>query len=79
MTTSQPPVPTSLRCLAVLPAIIMLGGYALLGPKPAESNATSAGATTAMAVSGHETLIASLPPIGEALSASENADGSALR
>jgi hypothetical protein len=76
MTTSQSPVPISLRCLAVLPAIIMLGGYALLGPKPAESNSQSIVSNAAVAVV-HETVIASLPSVGEKLIASENVDQSA--
>jgi len=54
MTTSQPPVPTSLRCLAVLPAIIMLGGYALLGRSRRKNNVAATAPGRAQRCGGQE-------------------------
>ena len=65
MTTSHLPVPTSLRCLAVLPAIIMLGGYALLGPKPAESNVVVDATLATISKGTQVAVVKDSPQIGE--------------
>jgi hypothetical protein len=74
MNTSQPPVPISLRCLAVLPAIIMLGGYALLGPTPVENDRMTFGSAAVPSSVAHETIVEDLPPVGEKLAMAASAE-----